>query len=69
MFIGDNMKIKEGKLLYDSLELSTLEVELKGTTLLLIEGYNAFFMCGALDVNIYNSPKMLERNVICCKAV
>lgn len=69
MFIGDNMKIKEGKLLYDSLELSTLEVELKGTTLLLIEGYNAFFMCGALDVNIYNSPKMLERKVICGKAV
>ena len=69
MFIGDKMFIKESKLFVDNLELSALEVKLKGTTLLLIEGYNAFFMCGALDVNIYNSPKMLDRKVICGKAL
>lgn len=61
---GDRMKIKQGVMKKDGLELSTLEVELEGTTLLLIEGYKAFFMCGALDVDIYG-----DREVICGKAV
>lgn len=63
------MIIKKEEINKYGLNLTTLEIEMKGTTLLIIEGYNAFFMCGALDVDVYNSPKMLERKVICGKAV
>ncbi len=63
------MKVKEGKLVSDGLELNTLEVALDHTTLLIIEGYGGFVMCGALDVEIYNSPKMIARGVICGKAI
>ncbi len=48
----------------DGLQLTAVKIELKNTTLLLIEGYDAFFMCGALDVNIYG-----QREVLCGKAV
>ncbi|MBD5391113.1 DUF1805 domain-containing protein [bacterium] len=58
------MKIKQGVFNRRGLELNSLEVELDGTTLLLLEGYGAFFMCGALDVDIYQ-----EREVLCGKAV
>lgn len=58
------MKIKQGLLKRNELELNTLEIELEGTTLLLLEGYGAFFMCGALDVEIYK-----DREVLCGKAV
>ena len=58
------MKIIQGVFKREEVELNTLEVELKGTTLLLLEGYGAFFMCGALDVNISG-----EREVVCGKAV
>ncbi len=61
---GDKMLVKKNKLWFEGLELETLEVELKGTTLLLIEGYGAFFMCGALDVDIYK-----DREVVCGRAV
>ena len=46
------MKIKQGLMKRNELELNTVEIELEGTTLLLLEGYGAFFMCGALDVEI-----------------
>ena len=55
------MIIKKEEINKYELNLTTLEIEMKGTTLLIIEGYNAFFMCGALDVDVYNSSKMLER--------
>ncbi|MBE6137966.1 MAG: DUF1805 domain-containing protein [Erysipelotrichaceae bacterium] len=63
------MIIKDGILKDDEISLETLEVNLGNTTLLLLEGYNAFAMCGALDVDIYNTPRMLERKVACFKAV
>lgn len=63
------MKIKEGILKDNEISLETLEVALDNTTLLILEGYGGFAMCGALDVNIYNTPKMKERKVICFKAV
>ena len=53
----------------NNLEIETLEVKLKGTTLLIVEAFDAFFMCGALDVNIYNSHTMVDRKVICGKAI
>ena len=58
------MKLKQNILEVENLKLNTLEVEMKNTTLLIIEGYDAFFMCGALDVNIYK-----DREVICGKAI
>lgn len=63
------MRIKEGILKDNDISLETLEVFLDNTTLLILQGYNAFAMCGALDVDIYNSPKMKARNVVCFKAV
>lgn len=67
--IGDKMIVKEGIIKDNTLKLETVEVDLGNTTLLVLSGYNAFAMCGALNVDIYNSPKMYERKVICMRAV
>lgn len=58
------MNVIEKKYIRDGLELNALMVELHNTTLLLLEGYQAFFMCGALDTAVYQN-----REVICGKAV
>lgn len=63
------MKIKEGILYDNNIKLESLEVSLNNTTLLILEGYNAFAMCGALDCSVYNTPKMLPRNVVCMRAM
>ena len=63
------MKIKEGKIIDNGLELETVEIILDGTTLLIISGYGGFAMCGALDVGIYNSDKFIDRKVMCFKSV
>ena len=63
------MKIKEGKIIDNGLELETVEIILDGTTLLIISGYGGFAMCGALDVGIYNSEKLKDRKVMCFKSV
>lgn len=61
--------VKEGILKDNDISLETLEVGLENTTLLLLHGYNAFAMCGALNVDVYNSKKMKDRHVICFRAV
>lgn len=58
------VKIKRYDYFRDGLKLEALEVELKNTTLLLLEGYDMFFMCGALDTAVYK-----DREVVCGKAV
>lgn len=58
------MKVLQDKIVKDGLTLNTLEVKLENTTLLLLEGHGAFFMCGALDPAIYK-----DREVICGRAV
>ncbi len=63
------MRIKEGILKDNDISLETLEVDLGNTTLLILEGYKAFAMCGALNVDVYNSEKMKARNVICIRAL
>lgn len=63
------MRVKEGILKDKGISLETLEVSLDNTTLLILQGYGGFAMCGALDVGIYNTPKMKERKVVCFKAV
>ena len=59
------MKINEGSLTDNNIVLDTLEVFLDNTTFYILSGYGAFAMCGALNVDVYNTPNMLERNVIC----
>lgn len=58
------MEIKQGVYSKRGLQLNSLEIRLKNTTIIMLEGYNAFFMCGALDVEVYKN-----REVICGKAV
>ncbi|MDE5867784.1 MAG: DUF1805 domain-containing protein [Anaeroplasmataceae bacterium] len=58
------MRINEQKYYKDGLDLNAVTIELKNTTLLLLEGYDAFFMCGALDTKVYQN-----REVLCGKAV
>ena len=61
--------VKEGILRDNGISLETLEVGLENTTLLLLHGYNAFAMCGALNVDVYNLEKMKDRHVICFRAI
>ena len=51
------MQIKQGLIEKEGLELKYVEIALKNTTLLIIEGYESFFMCGALDVSVYRIEK------------
>lgn len=60
--IQDTLSI-EGK------EFYTINVALPKTNLLIIGNDVGFVMCGALDVGIYNTPKMKERGVVCAKVV
>jgi uncharacterized protein YunC (DUF1805 family) len=63
------LKIKRGKIKYSKVTLNSLDIDLDNTSLLILEGYNAFAMCGALNVDIYNSEKMVDRKVICMRAL
>lgn len=58
------MNIRKYGYFRDGLKLEAVEIELKNTTLLILEGYGMFAMCGALDVNAYD-----KREVICSKSV
>ncbi len=42
-----------------------IKVELPKTTLLIISNEKGFIMCGALNVEVYNTKQMKERGVIC----
>ncbi len=63
------MRINEGCLSDNNIELDTLEVFLDNTTLYILSGYGAFAMCGALNIDVYNSPKMKERGVLAMRCV
>ena len=58
------MEINKGIIKKDDLELEYVEIYLHNTTLLLIEGYKSFFMCGALDTTVYGN-----REVVCGKVL
>jgi uncharacterized protein YunC (DUF1805 family) len=64
-----NLRVKKGKIRYSKVRLNTVDIDMDNTSLLIIEGYNAFAMCGALNVDVYNSEKMIDRKVICMRAV
>ena len=63
------LRVKKGKIRYSNVRLNTVDIDMDNTSLLIIEGYNAFAMCGALNVDVYNSEKMIDRKVICMRAV
>lgn len=46
-----------------------IKVELPKTTLLIITNDKGFLMCGALNVDVYNSDKMKERHVLCASVL
>lgn len=46
-----------------------IKVELAKTTLLIISSDKGFIMCGALNVDIYNTEAMKPRNVLCANVV
>lgn len=54
------MKIQSYDFKKDDLELKAVEIIFPNTTLLLLAGYDAFFMCGALNPAVYG-----QREVIC----
>ena len=58
------MKINEGSLTDNNIVLDTLEVFLDNTTFYILSGYGAFAMCGALNVDVYNTPIMASRGVL-----
>lgn len=57
------MQIKKDVYVRNGIVLQSLEIHMKNTTLLVLEGYDAFFMCGALDPSVYG-----DREVICGRA-
>lgn len=63
------MEIKNYKKLFDGREYDCLEVFLPKTTFLVISTGKGFVMCGALDTDMYCTPKMVERGALCAKAV
>ena len=64
VLLVNKMEINSGLIRKDQMELNYVEICLHKTTLLLIEGYKSFFMCGALDTNVYSG-----REVVCGKAL
>lgn len=64
-----NLKVKKGIIRYSDVKLKYVDIDMDNTSILIIEGYNAFAMCGALNVDVYNSEKMMDRKVICMRAV
>ena len=63
------MKINSYFKEFDGRVYECLEVYLPKTTFLIISTSKGFVMCGALDTNIYCTQKMIERGVLCAKAI
>ena len=62
------MRVKKGNIKYDKIRLKYVDIDMDNTSILILEGYNAFAMCGALNVDVYNTEKMTDRKVICMRA-
>lgn len=63
------MKINSYVKNFDGRDYECSEIYLPKTTLLIIATEKGFVMCGALDTAIYSTPKMIERGVLCAKAL
>ncbi len=53
----------------DEKKYYAVEVKLPKTTLIVVGNDIGFVMCGALNIDIYDTPKMKERKVICANAI
>lgn len=58
----DNFEIK-------GLQFYSMECYLPKTTLLIVGNDNGYFMCGALDVDVFSKPHLIQREVICGRAL
>lgn len=63
------LEIKKGIMQDNGISLETLSVDLGNTTLLLLSNEKAFAMCGALNVGVYDTPRMVDRKVCCMRCV
>ncbi len=63
------MEFKQEKIEISGHEFYTITVNLPKTTFVLVGNDIGFIMCGALDVGIYDTPKLIERQVVCAKVV
>ncbi len=64
------MKYKEGTYTYKNHNFYTISVSLPKTTLLVVGNDKGYFMCGALDVKLFDSkPHLKERKVLCGRAM
>lgn len=63
------MEIYNSKFLIDNSEYYQIEVKLPKTTLLIVGNDVGFIMCGALNVEIYDSLKLIDRKVVCANVL
>lgn len=63
------MEYKAEKITIKGIEFDALTVNLPKTNLLVVSNNNAYFMCGALDVKVFNQDHLRDRRVICGKAL
>ena len=62
------------KLTYNELTINgknfySVEIFLPKTTLLIVGNEFGYFMCGALDVNVFNLPHLKKRGVVCGRSM
>ncbi len=55
--------------IHEDKEFYKIQVTLPKTTLLVIGNEVGYFMCGALDVEVFKTEKLKAREVVCGKAL
>lgn len=63
------MNFVKKNIVVDNKEFYSIELDLGKTTLIIVGNKIGFIMCGALNVEIYNTPKMKDRHVVCANVV
>ncbi len=63
------MKFRYENFKIDESDFYEIEVCLPKTTLLIVGNDIGYFMCGALDVDMFNAPHLVKRGVINGRAV
>ncbi|QVK21167.1 DUF1805 domain-containing protein [Mycoplasmatota bacterium] len=63
------MEIKNRLFKLRGFDFYRIEVYLPKTTLLIVGNEKGYFMCGALDVPVFNKPHLIERKVVTGRAL
>lgn len=64
------MNFNQNEVLIKGISFYTLEIFLPKTTLLIVGNENGYFMCGALDVDLFNNtPRLKERGIVAGRAL